>query len=115
MKENRVIKLPIFRTIMNPVARKEWKCALCKERVTLGERYIHYIDRRAHEIIRYRFHADCFTIVEAYCKTKQRTNFTPRTVQRWVMKNFCKPCGKECQLKPCAKMKAIATTLVRKR
>ena len=101
MRPDRVIKLPVFRTMVRPVARKDWKCNICKERVTIGERYTHYIDRRAHEIINYRFHNECFGIVEAYCTERKRTSFTPQTVRKWALKTFCESCKEDCPLHAC--------------
>lgn len=99
----RVIKLPVFKTMFMPVARKAWRCNLCKQRVEVGKRYVHYIDRRPHEIINYRFHHECFAIVTEYCRDRKRPNFTPRTVNNWVRKKYCEPCGKEgCSIRDCA-------------
>lgn len=105
MRNDRIIKLPVFRAMFTPVARKAWKCNLCKAPVEVGDRYVHYIDRRPREIISYRFHKDCFKIVEAYCQTRHRTSFTPRSVYSWATKAFCGRCQEEgCKLKPCAKI-----------
>ena len=97
MRENRVIKLPVFRTMFKPVARKPWKCDICKERVAEGQRYIHYIDRRVHKIIHYRFHDECFLCVTAYCKARKRSTFTPPTVRKWVKAEICSTCPTPCE------------------
>ena len=110
MRENRVIKLPIFRTMIHPVAQKDWKCCICRKNVTKGERYTHYVDRRAHEIIHYRFHDACFMMTEAYCAERGRTEFTPRYARQWFMNHHCKECGKGCDLAPCAKIMAWVKT-----
>ena len=115
MRENRVIKLPVFRALFNPVARKAWKCNLCKMPVNVEERYVHYIDRRPHEIINYRFHNECFMIVEAYCKERNRTSFTPRTVANWATKTFCMNCTKECTFHPCKRILIAVKTTLRKK
>ena len=115
MRKDRIIKLPVFRTMVIPIARKAWKCSLCKQPVSIGERYIHYIDRRTHEIVRYRFHYDCFEIVKGYCVAKERTSFTPRSVQNWALKAFCENCPEKdigCKLGPC---KRILTAIKYKR
>lgn len=113
MRENRVIKLPVFRTMFQPIARKEWKCHLCKETVEVGKRYIHYIDRQPHKIISYRFHIGCFGIVMAYCAEKHRKNFTPITVRKWAEKTFCEPCKEECSLHPCDRITAKTKAVMR--
>lgn len=107
MRDDRVIKLPVFRTMVSPVARKAWKCNLCKTNVDIGSRYVHYIDRRAHEIISYRFHKECFAMVETYCAVRHRPTFTPRSVQNWANKTFCERCPKKdegCKLNPCKRI-----------
>ena len=102
MKPDRVIKLPVFKTMFIPIARKAWKCNLCKERVEIGKRYTHYINRKPHEIISYRFHNECFAMVSAYCEEKHRSTFTPRSVANWIKTKYCEPCGKEgCNIKDC--------------
>lgn len=115
MRSDRVIKLPVFHVYFRPVARKEWKCTLCKQKVHVGERYVHYFDRRTHEILDYRFHPDCFTVVEAYCIEKRRTTFSPRSVIMWAKKGFCAKCQEECPSFPCAHLKSITGLLVKSR
>lgn len=108
MKPNRVIKLPVFKTLIIPVARKEWKCNLCKERVEIGKRYTHYVNRRPHEIINYRFHNECFMMVMAYCNEKKRSTFTPQTVAKWIRSKCCDACGEQdCSIRECPKVKAV--------
>ena len=108
MREDRVVKLPVFRTMFHPVAQKEWKCCICHNPVTIGERYTHYVDRRAHEIIHHRFHDNCFMMTEAYCAQRNKTSFAPRGVRTWFKSNLCKDCGKGCDLYPCSKIMAWA-------
>ena len=108
MRENRVIKLPVFRTMIHPVARKEWICCICKQPVALGERYTHYVDRRVHEIIHHRFHDDCFLITEAYCAQRHRREFKPGSVRSWLTNNHCKSCKEDCELHACPKILAWA-------
>ena len=112
MKPDRVIKLPVFRTMFCPVAQKEWKCCICKEPVEIGKRYVHYFDRRVHEIKDYRFHMECFGIVEAYCAERKRNAFTPVTVRKWALNRFCMYCPNDCALHPCKRIEsAIKTAL----
>ena len=113
MRENRVINLPVFRTMFMPVARKEWKCNICKMPVEKNKRYVHYIDRRPHEIIRYRFHIECFSMVEAYCKEKNKTSFTPRTVQNWAKKTFCENCNEDCSIHNCKRIEGAVKMILR--
>ena len=108
MKSDRVIKLPVFRTMFLPVARKERKCCICKEPIEVGSRYVHYFDRRVHEIKDYRFHVPCFDIVTAYCKDTDRTSFSPATVRKWLMRRFCEPCGKGCKTINCKLIESFA-------
>lgn len=113
MREDRVIKLPVFRTMFKPVARKAWKCDICKELVDVGDRYIHYIDRRPHKIINYRFHTECFQTVIAYCALNKRSSFTPITVRNWAKKTFCTRCTKECSMKDCKHLYSAMKVKVR--
>ena len=114
MREDRVIKLPVFKTMVVPVAQKAWKCSLCKQPVEVGKRYTHYINRKPHEIINYRFHNQCFSMVQAYCEEKRRATFTPRSVANWVRKKYCEPCGKDgCDIKDC-KLIQVATKFLKK-
>ena len=115
MKSDRVIKLPVFRTMFLPVARKERKCCICKEPIEVGSRYVHYFDRRVHEIKDYRFHVPCFDIVTAYCKDTDRTSFSPATVRKWVKKTYCEPCGKECQVPYCRMIEASVKNILKRR
>ena len=101
--------------MFNPVAQKAWKCSLCKEPVIVGKRYIHYIDRRVHEIINYRFHHECFGIVHAFCWAKQVTEFTPVKVRNWAKKEYCMKCGEGCTPHPCDRLKAVVSHLPKRR
>ena len=114
MRENRVIKLPVFRTMFLPVARKAWKCNICKKSVEIGRRYVHYIDRQPHKIINYRFHPECFKMVEAYCTVNSKTSFTPTTVRNWLKKTYCEPCKEECELHPCKKLESVISVILKK-
>ena len=112
LKPNRVIKLPVFRTMFHPVAQKEWKCCICHRPIEKGKRYTHYIDRRVHEIIHSRFHDACFMMTEAYCLQRDRKEFMARSVRNWLINNHCKECGQGCQLYPCEKiMKWVKTKM----
>lgn len=107
MKDDRVITLPVFKTMVTPVALKAWKCDLCKEPVEVGERYTHYVNRKPHEIIHYRFHTECFHMVMAYCEANKKANFTPRTVANWVRRKFCEGCnGTDCTIHECKKIRS---------
>ena len=109
MKPDRVITLPVYRTVISPIARKEWKCDLCKQPIKVGERYAHYFNRKPHEIISQRFHSDCFAMVMAYCAEKKRGTFSPRSVVTWIVNKFCVPCGQaNCNVGNCDKLKAFA-------
>ena len=112
MKADRVIKLPVFRTMFTPVARKAWKCSLCKTPVEIGDRYVHYIDRRAHEIVNYRFHKTCFNMVEAYCIMTKSTSFTPSKVRNWVKKAYCE--DENCAVFPCKKLESVMSVILKK-
>lgn len=114
MKPDRVIKLPVFRTMFCPVAQREWKCCICKEPIEKGHRYIHYFDRRIHEIKDYRFHIECFRIVEAYCKERKRTTFTPVTVRNWAIKRFCNECKNGCALHRCKPIESATKVILKK-
>ncbi len=115
MRDDRVITLPVFKTMVVPVAQKAWKCSLCKDPVKVGERYTHYINRKPHEIINYRFHNECFAMVTAYCAETKKTTFTPKTVANWVSKKFCEVCGKgECKPRECPKI-LVAIKFLKKR
>ena len=117
MKENRIIKLPVFKTMFAPVAQKAWKCDLCKQPVEVGNRYIHYINRKVDRIINYRFHRECFKMVEAYCEAKEETEFTPRKVMNWIRKELCKACEKlsnDCNPKECKRI-AVAIKFLKKK
>ena len=113
MKPDRVIKLPVFRTMFRPVARKEWKCDICKKPVEIERRYTHYIDRQPHKIINYRFHNECFGIVVAYCMDKDVTIFTPTKVRNWAHKRFCERCKNECQLHRCKRIENALKRIAR--
>ena len=106
MKQNRVITLPVFKTIVKPVAKAEWTCALCKQPIDKGMRYTHYFNRKPHEIIDYRLHNECFDVVIAYCAEKHRTTFTPRSVANWVRTKFCNDCKMGCGKLRCKKIEA---------
>ena len=107
MRSDRIIKLPVFKTMVVPVARKAWKCHLCKQPVEVGKRYTHYVNRKIDKIINYRFHNQCFMMVNAYCREKKRTSFTPQSVAKWIRQKYCEPCGKEgCNIKDCMKILA---------
>ena len=110
MKPNRVIKLPVFRTMVCPVAKRERKCAVCKGTIETGTRYVHYFDRRISEIKDYRFHMECFGIVEAYCAEKKRTSFTPVTVRNWAIKTFCNTCKNDCPFHCCKRIESAVKT-----
>ena len=114
MRPDRVIKLPVFRTMFCPVAQREWKCCICKQPIEKGRRYIHYFDRRVHDIKDYRFHMECFRIVEAYCKTRNRTAFTPITVRKWAMKEYCEKCHEDCELHNCNRIQSALKVILKK-
>ena len=113
MRPNRVIKLPVFRTMFQPVAQKAWVCNICKQPVEIGRRYVHYIDRRTHEIINYRFHSECFGLVEAYCKAKGKTSFTPTTARNWAKKTFCDMCKEQCPYPRCKGIESAVKTILK--
>ena len=113
MRPDRVVKLPVFRTMFFPVAQKAWKCDLCKEPVEVEKRYVHYFDRRTHEIINYRFHRECWDIVQAYCLSNKVQTFTPLKARNWVKREFCVHCPNECAPHPCNQLMAVIGHLLR--
>ena len=113
MNPNRVIKLPVFRAMVCPVAKREWTCAICKEPIEEGARYAHYFNRQVHVIKDYRFHMECFGIVEAYCIEKNTTEFTPLKVRNWANKTFCEECKEECPLHRCKRVDSAIKAALR--
>lgn len=57
---------------------------------------------------------ECFGIVEAYCKERKRTAFTPVTVRKWALKKFCDNCPNECTLHCCKRIESAVKVVLKK-
>lgn len=87
-----------FHTADMPIARREWRCALCNRFVKLNERYVRYAWRQEHKIDTLRYHPECWAIIRAYCKANDVVLFDHTKVRRWI--KTLPPC-RRCSVEKC--------------
>lgn len=95
-----------FHTTNTPVALKEWTCSLCGEPVEKGKRYVRYTWRKQYEIDDLPFHAECWSIVQAYCKAMDDNIFAIEDINAWTQTlPHCIKCRtKTCHKSRCKRM-----------
>ena len=105
--KRRVVRQTFHKTY-EPVARKAWRCSLCGQPVTVGERFVRYVWRQEERIDDLPFHPQCWSIVKAYCK-KKKTNFvSPAEIYQYVRTRTraCRSCEEPvCNMAECEQMR----------
>lgn len=60
-----------FRREKTPCARKEHRCDLCHQMIAKGEKYVHIVSSDSGYIWDYKYHGDCYALIERYCRAEQ--------------------------------------------
>lgn len=65
-----------------PVARKNYKCIWCGEKIPIGEKHVHTISNYCGDFQNHRFHNECNDAMDEHCSKQHDGEFEPYRNER---------------------------------
>lgn len=90
-----------FYNDMIHVARKEHKCMLCNEKITIGEKYHRQSGKYEGDFFDRCLHNTCNKMITDYCSEMNEQEFDSCCIDEWLQETYCYNCdynnGEGCE------------------
>lgn len=79
----------VFGKANHHTAKKEHKCDLCGETINIGEKYYRYVSLYDGRFYDNKYHEECITAINKYCKELDYDEYTEDSVNDWIYGKVC--------------------------
>lgn len=66
----------------SPVARKEYRCVWCPEKILVGEKHVHEVSKHDGHLQDHRWHLECSQAAESFFRKEGADEFYPHSCKR---------------------------------
>lgn len=83
-------------------ARKEHRCALCRAKIHVGEKYLRRSGKYQGDFFDDCLHLHCNKIIAKFCKEQKDNEWEAGWIEEWLIDKYCDNCeiGEPCMFRP---------------